>query len=252
MGSFIILIVIVVLFFWCLKEYYEMKLGIGPQASPKQIANEITSICKDLNGSGTFLDVGSGWGSMLIPMAKALPDWTFYGIEKSPTPWLVSQFKTMKNNFGNINLFLGDAEKFRYRGYDIIYLNLPKKLINEITPPLIRNIQRGSLVVTYRNQIDGIDAYSTLTVKDDRGMERQVYLYADLEPKTTEKPVQQEQAQPEPQAKPSKPAQPQIPEAEMRIEEPVTAPDLELEPKIEDEAIVQEDADKTPPPPEKK
>lgn len=205
-----------------------MKLGIGPQGSPKQIANEIISLCKDLDGSGTFLDVGSGWGSMLVPLAKALPDWTFYGIEKSPTPWFVSQFRTMKNNSGNINLFLGDAEKFRYRGYDIIYLNVPKKMMNELTPPLLRNIERGSLVITYRNQIDGLTPFNNMVVKDDRGMDRQIYLYANAATVQQPTPAPTEQVA-TPQAQPTPAPQ----SGETHVPEPQSEAELELEPKPE-------------------
>lgn len=214
-----------------------MKLGIGPQGSPKQISNELISLCKDLNASGNILDVGSGWGSMLIPMAKALPDWNFFGIERSPTPWFISQLRTAKNNSGNINLFLGDAAKFRYRGYDIIYLNVHKKLLNEITPPLLRNIERGSLVVTYRNQIDGLNAFNTITVKDDRGMNRQVYLYANVAEgeKTSPNNIKVEENSTKPQG-------------EKHIPEPETAPELELEEKPVDEeaAPAPEKAEKAP------
>ncbi len=177
MFSFLIIFLLFVLFLWAIKEYYQIKLGVGPQPSPKQIANELISLCKDLNVSGTFLDIGSGWGSVIIPMSKALPDWRFYGIEKSPTPWFVSQLKTFKNKNQNISLLFGDAESFRYRGYDIIYVNIHKKLLNEITPALTRNIQRGSLVVTYRNKIDGLEAFNTISVSDNNGHKRFVYLY---------------------------------------------------------------------------
>ncbi len=231
MGSLIILILIVVLFLWGLKEYYEMKLGISPEASPRQVANELISLCKDIDSSGNFLDVGSGWGSMLIPMAQALPDWTFYGIEKSPTPWFVSQFKTMRNNFGNVNLFLGDAEKFRYRGYDIIYLNVPKKLINEITPALLRNIDRGSLVVTYRNKIDGIEAFNSINLKDPRGVERQVHLYANvnLGAKPDESDTQQEVSSDKSSDTEMHESNVQSTQSETKIPEPSEEIPLELE-----------------------
>ena len=58
----------------------------------------------DETGTGTIIDLGSGWGNFVIPIAKRYPQRKIVGYELSLLPWLTSTF--LKNIFGLKNLTL--------------------------------------------------------------------------------------------------------------------------------------------------
>jgi hypothetical protein len=55
-------------------------------------------------GTGTIVDLGSGWGNFVIPMAMKCPQRQIIGYELSLLPWLISSL--LKNILGLQNLTL--------------------------------------------------------------------------------------------------------------------------------------------------
>lgn len=55
-------------------------------------------------GTGTIIDLGSGWGNFVISIAKQMPERQVIGYELSLFPWLIS--KIVKNALGLHNLTL--------------------------------------------------------------------------------------------------------------------------------------------------
>ena len=68
----------------------------------------------DETGTGAIIDLGSGWGNFVIPIAKSNPQRQVIGYELSLLPWLISvllkKILRLKNlslyreNFYNVNL----------------------------------------------------------------------------------------------------------------------------------------------------
>ena len=44
----------------------------------------------DETGNGAIIDLGSGWGNFVIPIAKRTPERQVIGYELSLLPWLIS------------------------------------------------------------------------------------------------------------------------------------------------------------------
>ena len=83
--------------------YSTIKVGIPPMPSSKKAYNMMIKLAEN-TGSGTIVDLGSGWGSFVIPMAKKYPQRQVVGYELSLLPWLTSVF--IKKLFGLKNLTL--------------------------------------------------------------------------------------------------------------------------------------------------
>lgn len=58
----------------------------------------------DETGNGAIIDLGSGWGSFVIPIAKRTPERQVIGYELSLLPWLIST--VLKKALGLKNLHL--------------------------------------------------------------------------------------------------------------------------------------------------
>lgn len=67
--------------------------GISPMPSSKKAREavfQLVTAVRDDTSAKTIVDLGSGWGSLVIRLAKTYPDRQVVGYELSPIPWFVS------------------------------------------------------------------------------------------------------------------------------------------------------------------
>ena len=94
------------------------------------------------------MDLGSGWGTLLLPLAKKFPDHHFIGIEYGCIPYFVSKWRArkMKNvTFVRENFFDSDISKA-----DILLTFLLNSTMAKITPKCLKEAKRGALVYAHR------------------------------------------------------------------------------------------------------
>ena len=78
-----------------------IKVGISPMPSSKKAYQAIITLA-DETGHGPIYDLGSGWGSLIIRLARKYPDRQIVGYELSIFPWLIT--KIIKRLLGLSNL----------------------------------------------------------------------------------------------------------------------------------------------------
>lgn len=96
----------------------------------------------------TIMDLGSGWGTMLLPLAKRFPQHRFIGIEHAFFPYVVSKLRARK--LPNLHFERGDIFKTDITGADVIYCFLMQKLMNDLTPYLKQNMHSGARLYSCR------------------------------------------------------------------------------------------------------
>ena len=80
-----------------------IKLGISPMPSSKKAYQAIMTLA-DETGAGPIYDLGSGWGNLVIRLARKYPQRQVVGYELSLFPWLITML--MKRILGLSNLVL--------------------------------------------------------------------------------------------------------------------------------------------------
>ena len=98
----VLLIVIAVLIALSI-VYSTVRFGIPPMPSSKKAYQAMVKLI-DETGSGTIIDLGSGWGNFVIPMAKRYPQRHIIGYEMSLLPYFISTL--IKHALGLKNLTL--------------------------------------------------------------------------------------------------------------------------------------------------
>lgn len=66
-----------------------IRVGISPMPSSEKARRAIFDLIEDSANSPVY-DLGSGWGSLIVPLAKKYPDRKIVGYEISLLPWLAS------------------------------------------------------------------------------------------------------------------------------------------------------------------
>jgi tRNA G46 methylase TrmB len=106
--------------------------------SSNKASNAMMKLAKE-TGSGTIIDLGSGWGSFIIPMAKRYPQRQLVGYELSLLPWFYSCLLKKVLGLKNITLYRQNFYQADLTNADIIvcYLfpdamtKIKKKLLSE-------------------------------------------------------------------------------------------------------------------------
>lgn len=118
------LILILILFFLLINiVYWSIKTGISPMFSSKTVSLYLNNEIKKLD-KNTIIDLGSGWGTLLLYLALKNPDKKFIGYELSPIPFYFS--KLLAFLFKSKNLYFYKQNfldvKFKTDTLYIVYL----------------------------------------------------------------------------------------------------------------------------------
>ncbi len=86
---------------------YTLRVGVSPMPTRKKVGKLIDQLLPD-DVAGTVYELGSGWGTLAIPLAKRYPACRVVGFELSPLPWLVSRLRQRFYDLPNLRLYRRD------------------------------------------------------------------------------------------------------------------------------------------------
>lgn len=132
-----------------------------------------------------LLDLGSGTGSLLRPLAGLRPDCRCEGIEAAPLPYLLSRLLARRQ--ANVSVARGDFWKIPWSGYDLVYAFLSPVPMSAVWDKARAEMRPGALLVSNSFPVDGVTPDAVLDV-DDRRCTR-LYCYLPGGPAPAPKPL---------------------------------------------------------------
>ncbi len=102
------------------------------------------------------MDLGSGWGALLLPLAKKFPQHRFIGIEHAYIPYFISKIRSRKManiSFYRQNFFDTDISKA-----DVIFLFLLNHVMRKLKLKLKKEAKKETLFYANRFPIPGVKA----------------------------------------------------------------------------------------------
>jgi SAM-dependent methyltransferase len=120
-----------------------------------------------------MLDLGSGLGSPLLPLARRRPDCHFTGIEAAPGPFLISRLRAR----GQPNLVFarGDFFTHSWAEFDIVYAYLSPVPMAAVWEKACREMHAGSLLVSNSFPIPGVVPLRVIALGSGSGNSLYVY-----------------------------------------------------------------------------
>ena len=122
-----------------------------------------------------FVDLGHGFGSTVLMLAKVRPDMAIEGIESAPIPFLVSYIRKLVVGPRNAHFVYGDFWRHSLAGYDMVYAFLSPAPMSALYAKATAEMAPGSLLVSNSFAIAERDADEVLTLDD--GRRTRLYLY---------------------------------------------------------------------------
>ncbi len=155
-----------------------MKTGIPPMPTSGRVCRAMMSFAEN-SGTGPLIDLGSGWGTIVIALARKYPDRQIIGYELSLVPWFVSLALKHILRLNNLELYrqnfleadLSNASVLLCYLFPAVMASLQEKLELEATnemlivsntfalpswkPVRVKKINdmHGSLIYQYRSKL---------------------------------------------------------------------------------------------------
>jgi SAM-dependent methyltransferase len=94
------------------------------------------------------IDIGSGFGGLVLHLARQCPDGEFIGIELAPLPWLASGIRARLR--GSRARFLrGDYEALDLGDYDVVFAYLSPAAMPSLWRKAAMEMRAGALLLSY-------------------------------------------------------------------------------------------------------
>ena len=127
---------------------YQAITGVPPMSSRASEAADVIALLKQagMQENAIIYELGCGWGSLVVALARAFPEARIRGIEMSPLPYWTARFRT--RHFANVQLHRGDFFKFDVRDAQAITCYLMIKPMQKLADFLDSRLNPGTPVVS--------------------------------------------------------------------------------------------------------
>lgn len=150
--------------------YSTLTTGMSPQPSHRlarqQILAQTAQLCESANSPQRIVDLGSGWGHLIIPLAKRFPEHQIQGYEVSFFPWLVSWL--LKKIFGldNLQIHRGDFFKADFAQADLLICYLVRPSMQRLADRLHRMPAPPQRLISHFFSLPGYQPCQTWQLQD--------------------------------------------------------------------------------------
>lgn len=118
--------------------------GITPMPSSRKAREAMLELSEN-TGQGAIYELGSGWGNLLIPLAKKYPNRKVIGYELSMLPWLTTILLSKILRLNNVTVYRKDFLKEDLSGASVIFCYL----FSDVMTKLERKIDEESICLKY-------------------------------------------------------------------------------------------------------
>ena len=153
---------------------YTLLTGISPMPTSAKVCRAMLDILPN-NIDGAIFDLGSGWGTLAIPLARQYPNCPVYGYEISPLPWFYSYLRKGISGFRNLRFHRYNYLKVDLSAAAIIVVYIHADGMEILKSKFEHELKPGTLIVSNFFQIRGWEPIQTTTVDDIH--QTKVYLY---------------------------------------------------------------------------
>ncbi len=108
-----------------------------------------------------FIDIGSGFGGLVMHLAGRRPESSFQGIELAPLPWLASRVRAAVAG-SRAHFFRGDYARLDFADYDVIFAYLSPAAMPALWDKACHEMRPGTLLLSYEFPIPGVPPSLTI------------------------------------------------------------------------------------------
>jgi 16S rRNA A1518/A1519 N6-dimethyltransferase RsmA/KsgA/DIM1 with predicted DNA glycosylase/AP lyase activity len=142
-----------------------LQTGIPPmRSSGKACQAMLASIDRPVDGP--LIDLGCGWGTLVIALARKYPHHQVIGYELSWLPWLISIVRKYSLHLENLTLYRKDFKQAELGNYSNLLCYLSPEGMLSLQEKLKRELSNEILVVSNTFALPSYQATKVIRLKD--------------------------------------------------------------------------------------
>lgn len=162
-------------------------LGISPMPSSKKAYQGVLELIEN-TGTGPIVDLGSGWGNLVIRLARTYPQRQIVGFELSFAPWLFTLVMIKLLGIKNLKVHRKNFLNIRLNQVNVIVCYLHPKAMKAIQDKISTGAYQTEYLVSNNFALPGQSPEQTLTLTDF--YRSPVYRYKICKDSVTQSPPQ--------------------------------------------------------------
>lgn len=160
------IIIVVLTLLICLSIVWSTILyGITPTPSSKKACEAILQLVHE-TGAGPVFDLGSGWGNLVIPMAKKFPQRKIVAYEMSLIPWLVTKFFKLVLGLNNLEIHRENFLKANLSTAAVLVCYLYPGGMNAISKKLSSEKNFSGFLISHCFALPSLEPEKTIRLND--------------------------------------------------------------------------------------
>jgi trans-aconitate methyltransferase len=153
---------------------YSIVTGVPPMPTTAKVSDAIFDLIP-AGFDGSVVELGAGWGSLAISLARRLPAAHVIAVERSPVPWLVARAAHAVLRLPNLAIRRGNFFRMQLNDVDLVVCYLMGEAMRHLGPKLRAELRPGSLIISNTFALPGWEPERTIEVTDM--YQTRVYLY---------------------------------------------------------------------------
>lgn len=145
--------------------FYTVKNGISPYPSTRKITKTISQELKHLKPK-SLIDLGSGWGHLIFPIATELPNTMVIGIENFPLCFLFCWLRQKIIRHKNLTLVFKNFYNYSLAKHDVILCFLYPGAMVRLKEKFSSELKPGTIVISHTFAIHRWTPIKTINVDD--------------------------------------------------------------------------------------
>ncbi len=126
---------------------YTIITGISPMPTMPQAGKTMLAAIPK-NFDGNILELGSGWGTLAIAVARKFPYCHVTAYELSPLPWLISHCLRFLMRTSNLKIYRRNFTKISLTDADIILCYLFPEAMKTLKNKFDKELKPGTIIIS--------------------------------------------------------------------------------------------------------
>ena len=129
-----------------------LQTGISPMLSSRK-ARQAMLAAIDSSKNSPLIDLGSGWGTLVVALSRKYPQRQIIGYELSWFPWLVSLIRKYILRLDNLTLYREDFLKAKLPDSSVLLCYLFPKGMLYIEEKLKRELSKDIIIISNKYKV---------------------------------------------------------------------------------------------------
>ena len=154
---------------------YTLENGISPSPTGAKVKRRLLEVMADLPAPNDIRELGSGWGTLALPIAKQFPDARVTGYENSIVPFVTSRLRWMMASTSNLRLLWTNFHSIDLADADVIVCYQSPGNVSNLRPKFEEELADRAIVVSNTFAVPGWTPSETHRVDDL--FKTRIYIY---------------------------------------------------------------------------